>query len=350
MQTVPPKLNTGIAALDVWSDRICRAVQARTPLASTKMLLSVNPQGYTLAPIITASAARGFEEAITSPFQVYQHGASTPNATIDWRTVRVHVGQAYGATPDNTDDKAVGTMLEIVVPASTTGFKIWGAVMRNEDGSVGFCTVCYSGWSGTTSGGSGIKTGSGTNGWPNYPAKSAISNVIWFLLATVDTTADSGAGSKQLTIHQVQQGNIDQTLLPWGRGQIYQSLASFADTATATIAVTEFSIGPVSAGLAATGITTGDQVWAALTLDSDTGIPSEMALAFGVAMPDEPTPPNDGTCPTSWYYLVGTVAVASNELSVSQMNPGDRQIGVLANEIICDGNGLATTKLLGIWT
>lgn len=291
-----------------------------------------------------------------APFEVYQHAADTPDPDSDWRTVRVHVGSAYGSTPDNTDD--VAAPLNIIAPASTTDFKIWLAVMRDAS-SVTNCTIKFSGSAGTTSGGTSDQTGSGTSGWPHYPAQSTPSNVIWKLLAKVTTTADSGTGAKKLTINQVWTGNITDALAVWSPATAYQFLADFSDTNYAKAKIVTQSIAGISTTVSAeTGsaltIADGDAIYDDITIDQTAGVTQGDTTAVTVSNGSTPTQPAPGanTPPATFYLVIAAASVdgTAKTISFNQYRTGSYQVRQIPFDIGCDsGNGFAGPKTLMAW-
>jgi hypothetical protein len=148
------------------------------------------------------------EPAELAPFEVYQHEAATPDPDTDWRTFVVHTGEVFNSSDasfdkfaDNDDDAEEDPgILDIVVPADSTLYKVWLDIPVVVDSDAGTYTV-------TIDEEHRLKIDSGADGWGAWP--DLWTEEHWyFLLAEITTTADSGDGSKVARIYQDVRDNI----------------------------------------------------------------------------------------------------------------------------------------------
>jgi hypothetical protein len=145
------------------------------------------------------------------PWQVFQHPATTPNPTSDWRTVRVRYGSVNNAWPKkdgadtfDPDFGNGGDDTDIVIPASTTGFKIYlKLTLVTADGAS----------QGNVTKSAIVANASGWNGYPQQPEGDWLSGAppteMFLLIGECDTTAEgTGPGDQKLTIRQNLISNI----------------------------------------------------------------------------------------------------------------------------------------------
>ena len=223
MPELPRKLAAGqvITAKD-WN-AIIDCLNAIWPRPSGDIAPNMASGGGTSYSLIARrkakSAAPVTATADQSPFQIYQHNADPANTTSDWRTVRVHQGLFNNQLPDNSD--AADEPKTIIVDASKTDVWVALAVQRGVDGHVEKITL--------------VSKADADQVWANYPVVENYSNVMFYLLGTVDTGVDSpahGGGDPptptphyhELTINQIVTDNLLDFLhfQPWPDFTLYQ--------------------------------------------------------------------------------------------------------------------------------
>jgi hypothetical protein len=149
------------------------------------------PQGKHLSIKLSSTPPQEMP-VIKHPFQIYQYTPDPENpAASDWRTVRINGGTLNNQHPDNDDTQA--SPLTVVIPASTTLYKIWldATIMKeNDDPNQGQVTA--------------LTLRHGASGWPGYPAQPSPNlatgetpDHLYILIGEVTTSNDT---DKVLTI------------------------------------------------------------------------------------------------------------------------------------------------------
>lgn len=168
----------------------------------------------------------GFSSA-DDPWEIFQWTPpSGGDPTTYWRNVRVHLGYVNSSTttaetkvheldPLLPTGSAAGSVYDILVPASTTAYKIWGKVVytrlpycSQQEGSVAIISVIIE---------------HGTDWWTGHPGQYAEAGVFYFEIGTVTTGVDSpqwldeptntvpNPAWRSLTINQIAAS--DQTII-----------------------------------------------------------------------------------------------------------------------------------------
>jgi hypothetical protein len=318
----PDKLRVGDEITESWIDQV---------VDSIRWLYN---QRYTPRPRRTPTTTTDAPVVALAPFQIYQHAAATPNATSDWRTVRVHHGTIYGYLPDNDDNEFGGVIVEdIVVPANATGYKIYVQLQPLDFDEATMRLTCK------------IKHEQGVTKFCPYKN----SNVIRFLLGTVTTgpdwdgTGTAPANANTMTITQIVTDNITDASGLYGQFPSYpnQLITWFdsADANTFSLRIKNPKVNSTESAYSSNISVSGNGVaWLDVTFSSSGGIASVAADA-GAALPSQPTPPTDGSISTSAYHVpVGTYTVAGDGISAtSSLNAAIQALPVVSSYTLSPG-------------
>jgi hypothetical protein len=192
------RLADGMGFPRLWN-RLLDELQRNTIVSvASPLMLSQDTSGQRLGIIMPQQQLS--TSATIPPFRIYQHSASPAAPTTDWRTVAVKSGMVNAVIPSGTDDENPDPL--IVVPASTTAFKIWIECTVETDGSV-----------------SAVAIDSGATGWTDYPDQPAPTvsgepaSAFYILLGTVTTSNDT---LKTLTISQIINTHLQALLFSMG--------------------------------------------------------------------------------------------------------------------------------------
>lgn len=153
------------------------------------------PGGMSLE-LVKRSTQAG-EDTEQHPYEIYQHAADPTNETTDWRTVAVHEGYVNSTLlPTGTDKDSPVPV--IVIPESTTDYKIWidCAITTSGDdiGQVASASIEH-----------------GATGWAGYPDQPLAGTPgeapahLYILLGEVTTSDDE---TVTLTIDQHVEVNV----------------------------------------------------------------------------------------------------------------------------------------------
>lgn len=175
---------------------------------------------------------KGTSSNLTSPYpwQIFQWTPAAPAeaacAYTYWRNVRVHLGYVNGITttaakkvheldPNLPTGSNAGSDYDILVPQSTTAYKIYGHATytrepycSQQEGSIEILTV---------------KIEHGTGWWTGHPAQYPTAGNFYFEIATCTTDADSkhidaacpGYNGPGVAIAITQIATSDQTIIAW---------------------------------------------------------------------------------------------------------------------------------------
>lgn len=173
-------------ALTRWARSVSEYLRAITPQASDHILVTESVNGTTFRLRRPQRPSGTTTPTPAHPFKFIPDPEADPEAATSWRTGIIYAGTIESVHPEN--DSSYGTPTSIVVPASTSLYKIWIALTLNTaNGAITAAALDH--------GANGWQTGDGdASDFPDQPTPAAAGEApakFYRLLSEITTSDDT---------------------------------------------------------------------------------------------------------------------------------------------------------------